>query len=226
MDLQAFLARVAHDLKSPARQMGSIVQLLSSDSELGEDQLQIVEMLKAISEKGVLQVEGLSQFAHGIDVDDSSCSLNFAEVLRSAAKPFDAIKIHGEERLDFVLQYNLQGLKTILREIVSNAVKFAPADVAPELHVSTEISPENGSRVLCFKSPSIGVQHGQVEKLLSPYSRDARAAKTEGHGMGLTVVSYLVDQSGGRVWLQCDEDQFSVYWQLAPQAELDVSSAA
>ena len=226
MDLQAFLARVAHDLKSPARQMGSILQLLTADANFSEEQKQIADMLRVVAEKGVLQVEGLSRFAQCIKNDGSRCSLKIVDVLNQVLKQHKPLAVSGADSLQLDIDFNLQALKVILEEVLSNAVKYCPDGCQPEVQISVDRAADSNAQVICFSSPSIGVQHEQLDKLLAPYARDTRSSAIEGHGMGLCIVSYLVDQSGGKLWLQCDETRFSVYWQLAQSVAQDMSNAA
>ncbi len=225
MELQDFLAKVAHDLKAPARQMNSIVQLLSADGDFSEDQLAVVEMLNATAQKGILQIDGLNYFAQSINVGDNRMLMDFNDVVKSVAERYPSLQIDSSDQERFEIEFNLPALKNILNEILSNSLKFSPKTCVPTLLISVQqnagISP-----LISFSSKSIGVDFDHPKNLLSPFARDAKANQIEGFGMGLTIVDYLVGQAGGDLCLSQKDEYFVVDWRLNHSRELLAREAA
>ncbi len=224
MDLQAFLARTAHDLAAPCRQMNSMAQLLADDPDLTDAQKGLVNMLSDIGNKGVSRVDCLRSFANGIDVGDIEKQFVLSDVLQDMLKEHEGLTLSGADGVQLDLMANREAVAKILSVIADNAVKFTPEGESTELTVSME---QAEATVLRFSSGSIGVSLDDLDKLIAPFTKDPVAESYEGFGMGLTIASYLADQAKGKLSVECGEDKvFTVVWQLANAQLLGAQSEA
>lgn len=224
--LPRLFARVSHDSKRNFRQIKSIFDLLCMDAKFDDSQMELINMISEIAKKGELEFEGLDRFANQIDISESKCELTFSEVLSRVGQESGQVRIAAAENLDFKMLINPHALKSILQEVLSNAEKFSPESVAPSLTVTSSID-SVGIRTVKFSSPSIGVGSYGLHNLWLPYARDSNVAEIEGHGVGLTIVAYLVSQAGGDIALDFnEEDGFILLWRLAENAQSELNQAA
>lgn len=223
--LPKLFARLSHDSKRNFRQINMFFDLLVKESEFDDGQLELINMISSVAKKGESDIAGLDRFSMQIDVGDAVCELMFSEVLQSVARDFENVVITGLDAVNFPISFNPHGLKTILGEVLSNSVKFCPESVSPALNISSSV--DAGARAVKFASPTIGSNGKGVENLWLPFARDPSMKDIEGHGMGLTIVAYLVSQSGGDLQISCnDEEGFIVTWRLAQEAANGHSRAA
>ena len=223
--LPKLFARISHDSKRNFRQINMFFDLLVRESEFDEGQMELINMISGVAKKGEKDFAGLDRFSTQIDVSDAVCELTFSDVLQSMAKGFEGVSMTGLDTVSFPISFNPHGLKTILEEVLSNSVKYCPEGISPALNVSSSV--DGGRRTIKFASPTIGTSSKGISNLWLPFARDPCVKAIEGHGMGLTIVSYLVSQSGGDLTLGCnDEEGFVVTWKLAPEAASSHSKAA
>lgn len=223
--LPKLFARLSHDSKRNFRQINMFFDLLVKESEFDDGQLELINMINSVAKKGDSDIAGLDRFSTQIDVSNAVCELTFSDVLESVARDFEGLSITGLDAVNFPISFNPHGLKAILEEVLSNSVKFCPEAIAPALNISSTV--DAGTRVIKFASPTIGTNTKGIDSLWLPYARDPSMSAIEGHGMGLTIVAYLVSQSGGELQVSCNEDEgFIVAWRLAQEAASGLSKAA
>ncbi|MGB0866464.1 MAG: ATP-binding protein [Granulosicoccaceae bacterium] len=225
--LPKLFARLSHDSIRNFRQIRALFEMLTLDAEFDESQLELVKMINEIAKKGEYGFEGLERFANQIDVGDMECELVFSDVLQSVQREFTDVSVTALDDLDFVLRFNPQALKSILVEVFSNARKYCPERSSAELKVGTSVDARSSIRSIRLSAKSIGAGSYGLESLWLPYARDSNVTHIEGYGVGLTIVAYLVAQSGGEITLDCEESSaFNVSWVLAEPAQLGLDRTA
>lgn len=223
--LPKLFARLSHDSKRNFRQINMFFDLLVKESKFDDGQLELINMISSVAKKGESDIAGLDRFSTQIDVSDAVCEMTFSDVLQSVARDFESVGITGLDAVNFPISFNPHGLKTILEEVLSNSVKFCPESISPALNISSSV--DAGTRVIKLASPTIGTNSKGIDSLWLPFARDPSMKAIEGHGMGLTIVAYLVSQGGGELQISCNEEEgFIVTWKLAQEAASGHSRAA
>lgn len=94
---------------------------------------------------------------------------------------------------------NLQALGRVLRNLLDNAVRHAPAGTAVTVRVDRDGQP----RVQVLDEGP-GFAPDFVDRALQPWARadEARTRSTGGAGLGLAIAAGLVDAHGGRLWVE------------------------
>ena len=88
----------------------------------------------------------------------------------------------------------------VFQNLVSNAVKFTPAERRPEIAVAADS--ENGFVRFSVTDNGIGVAPAEAESVFEMFARSADGASYEGTGIGLAVCARLVGSHGGRLWVE------------------------
>lgn len=93
----------------------------------------------------------------------------------------------------------------IVSNLVSNAVKYIGQEGT--LRLSYQVAESN--LILEIADNGIGIPRSEIEKLFTKFYRasNAQAHQTEGTGLGLYIVKQSVEQLGGTITVQSDENQ-------------------
>jgi signal transduction histidine kinase len=99
----------------------------------------------------------------------------------------------------------------VLVNFVSNAYKYSPSGGSITIHAEVTRNlwdPQGASHVVhCYvKDTGIGMSEEDLAKLFKPYfrSENPKTREQPGTGLGLTITKGLIEQHGGRVWVESE----------------------
>ena len=119
-------------------------------------------------------------------------------------------------------------LQMIFQNILSNSVKYTPDNGNINLEIS--LSDAQGSVVktkekkmnimIKVSDNGYGIPRLNKNKIFTKFFRadNVRAKDTEGTGLGLYIVKGIVDQSGGRIWFESNENKGTTFYITLPIA--------
>jgi two-component system phosphate regulon sensor histidine kinase PhoR len=108
------------------------------------------------------------------------------------------------------ITFSRRKLRSILYNLVSNAIKYKSADRKSEILIKTE--QEKDYILISVKDNGVGVESSKQDSIFSKYFRVEN--KIEGSGIGLYLVKEIVNNSGGKVVLKSQPgkgSEFKVY---------------
>ncbi|HEY4650328.1 MAG TPA: ATP-binding protein, partial [Pontibacter sp.] len=111
--------------------------------------------------------------------------------------------------------YARKNLRSIMYNLVSNAVKYRSEERAPSVRVSTYR--KNDFVVLEIADNGLGIRKEQQHKLFSMFKRLHK--HVEGTGIGLYIVKRIIENNGGRIEVESEYDKgttFRVYFREVP----------
>lgn len=204
-DQMAFLAAASHDLKQPIQALELFLTVLAQrhpedgDSKLIGNIQHILTNLGALVrslmdvaklEQGIVQ-PSLQTFSLNLVLEDIE-----AEIAPFARKCGVAVHFqpHNQDvRSDPVL------LGRIVRNLVSNAIKYTPAGGTVEVFAE----PMAGKTALHIRDTGVGIPAEKLETVFEPFRRLRHPmADGEGSGLGLAIVRRLADLLGHVVSVQ------------------------
>ncbi len=146
-------------------------------------------------------------------------------VAEKAANQFS--KMIAPEEVDFVLDIDTQaachhdkrGLSSILLNLLTNACKYTGDNKKITLKIK-----DGGNRIVIrVKDNGIGIPEKELKKIFDPFYRvDSRLkSKAQGAGLGLAIVSHMVQAHSGIITVDTKEGQGSTFIVSLPQAKKD-----
>lgn len=200
------LARISHDLRSP---LASIIEYahrlqVGSDREdypaiierHARQQLELIDELLEFSRGELEQVEILEApnylYSFLARVTDDARLL--------AERQNNHLVCHIEPRMPPVLRADYPRLRQILMNLLGNAAKFTH-DGGIRFSVSRQPL-DNARRLrLAFsvEDSGIGIDPAELDALQKPFGRGRNARRHEGSGLGLFIVSQLLECMGSRL---------------------------
>ncbi|PTX18961.1 PAS/PAC sensor hybrid histidine kinase [Pontibacter mucosus] len=203
-DLDNFVYTASHDLKAPISNLEGLFSLLKYD--LGSDLEKHQEVLSRI-ENSITRL--------------NSIILDLTDVTRIQHEENKVEQVYLAEMLDEVegnlenliyscnavverdlsgfdqLSYSRKNLRSILFNLVSNAIKYSSPDRRPVVKIRTEL--QGGRYVLQVSDNGLGIDEKYKQKIFSMFRR--LHTHVEGTGMGLYLVKRILDNSGDRIEL-------------------------
>lgn len=201
-----FLRQVSHELKTPLTALREGAELLSDEvvGKLSPDQREIAEILRHNSIKLQRQIEDLLSYG-AIQFHKVALELKPLSIRRVINRVADDQKLAIRARNlkleieadDVTLAADFEKLRAVLDNLVSNAIKFSPANGA----ISVAARSEGTQLVLDVSDEGPGIAPGDRARVFDPFyqGRINAAGLVKGTGIGLSVVKEYVAAHGGSV---------------------------
>lgn len=105
-------------------------------------------------------------------------------------------------------------LQLLFRHLIDNSLKFSGADF-PRIHVAAE---ERGDMwVFSVRDNGIGIAPACYERIFRPFQRLHRREAHPGIGIGLTLCKRIVEQHGGRIWVESEVGRGATFYFSLPK---------
>ena len=219
-----FLASMSHELRTPLNTILGFSELLSEENagSLNEKQKRFVthiqrdahHLLELIND--ILDLSKIEAGRLELHLENFPMAVPAAEVLTSI-RPLAASKsITVDSDLDTALILNADRVrfKEILYNLLSNAIKFTQAGG----RVFVESSSMDGSVGIMVGDTGIGIAPEDQEAIFESFRQASATTKgvREGTGLGLAITKRLVEQHGGKVWLESELGKGSRFYVTFP----------
>ncbi|MEI6886097.1 MAG: PAS domain-containing sensor histidine kinase [Bacteroidota bacterium] len=220
-----FFSIIAHDLKGPFNAILGLSNLLvtqyhSFDPQEIEDTLNTI---KKSSEKAFELVENLLVWASSqtgqIPFDPQV--INLSNIIKGNIALLEPqafrknIRIQTNCPPDLRISGDKQMISTVLRNLVSNAIKFTPGK--GEVHVNVHKS--DGQVTVSVKDTGVGIRQNDIPKLFrvdSKYSTSG-TENEKGTGLGLILCKEFIERHKGIIWAESTEGKGSTFNFSIPQ---------
>jgi len=125
-----------------------------------------------------------------------------------------SINIKNEIPGNIIVNADKDMLTTIMRNLISNAIKFTPkeGEITIKAHLITNENKQNYVQI-SVKDSGIGIAKEKLARLFI-LSEDVSTKGTEGEagtGLGLTLCKEFVEKHGGKIWVESEERQGSTF---------------
>jgi PAS domain S-box-containing protein len=203
-----FLSAAAHELRSPLTSIQGYSELLLVREDLPADDrkdclLHINRQAKNLARlvDYLLDVTSMETEA-GFPLHRTACRIDniireTVEEIRSEA-PTHPIEISVPEK-PVMLMADERRLRAVLANLLGNAVKFSPERGL--IHVACEAVDDAWE--VSVEDSGIGMEPEQVDKVFDKFYRgDTSDTGLPGAGIGMTLVKYVVEAHGGRLWVE------------------------
>jgi len=215
---------LSHDLRSPFATILNYLQLLNERFDIFDDikKKEIINIVYETSKSSLNLIENLLEWVRSdsdkIQVKKLKVEINGflkqqLDVFENSAKLKNiTFELSGEKNLMINTDLNL--LSTIIRNLVSNAVKFSHKNSA----VYIDYNKVDNMIVFSIKDTGIGMNQEQINNLFSvSHSFSRRGTSGErGTGFGLKIVKEYINKLGGRIWVTSEENRGTTFYFSLP----------
>ena len=107
----------------------------------------------------------------------------------------------------------------LFQNLISNSIKFKQPDLNPLIEIQYE--ERNHSHHLFVKDNGIGIAKEDCARVFNIFERLHSKAEFEGTGIGLATCKKIVDNLGGKIWVEPGEKEGTVFQILIPRTNLN-----
>jgi two-component system, chemotaxis family, CheB/CheR fusion protein len=213
-DLNNFVYGASHDLNAPILNIEMVLEMLNDKMDLNDPEvsnlsgmlnktiLNFKEIIKDMAALGTLESE-MQNEGHSEDI-----GLLFGEIIDTLApKVKQANVIIQSDFQQKKVRFPKKNLRSILLNLMTNAIKFSSADRQPEISITTE-AVENYI-LLKVRDNGIGMEKAKIDYVFQMYQRINK--DVEGQGIGLYLVRKIVDASGGKIEVESKKGAGSTF---------------
>ena len=226
---ELLLDTITHDIKNPILAMGLTITFLKRQPDQNENKL--LTLLENLDSS----LTGIKTIIEGL-IDTRWTGQRF----RAAEELLDIQNILEDVRLSIAPQLVESGailiediqvseltfvrrkLRSVIYNLISNAIKYTPVDRKPEILISTY--KENDQVVIAVKDNGIGISKKDQEHIFDKFKRITKTV--EGTGVGLYLVNTIITSAGGSIEIESEPGQgstFKIFLKMEEKPEKEAS---
>ncbi len=218
----SFLASMSHEIRTPMNGVIGITNLLS-ETTLSSEQREYVEIVRTSGENLLTIINDILDFAKiesgKLDLEEIEFTLS-----KSIEETLDLLSFLATHKGLALLYYiepdvpqniitDETRLRQILLNLAGNAIKFTSVGEV-YIHVQKVKSSDSKTRLqFAIHDTGMGIPQDKQESLFTAFSQvDASTTrKYGGTGLGLAIASRLCKLMGGKIWVESEEGNGSVF---------------
>jgi signal transduction histidine kinase len=221
-----FFSIIGHDLKGPLNSLTSFSGLLMNHTDrLSKEEIQMLAKDFDKSLKNLLTLlNNLLEWSRSQtgniefnpETFDITSLLKENKELLGAQAQNKKISVLEELNGGMFVKAHRQSLNTVVRNLISNAIKFTPDGGLIKL----SLKQTNGHVQVSIADTGVGMDAEVLGKL---FRLDAKhttkgTANEKGTGLGLILCKDFVEKNGGKLWVESEEGKGSLFCFTVPSA--------
>ncbi len=212
-DHETFIYSVSHDLNGPIKNLISLVDLFKSSisDEIKEDTMNYLKHIQDSAHSLRDIIKELTDITKiGTEVSDHADTVNIEQILEDVKLTLknQIYESHAKITTNILvpeIQFSKKNLRSILYNLIFNAINFSKTDITAEIHIKTEEAEE--LTLLSVKDNGIGIEPEKLKDIFSKFTRLNQ--RIEGSGLGLFIINKMITNQGGRIEVESEVDSFT-----------------
>ena len=234
-----FIDNLSHELRTPLTTVSLLAETLQREAEGVGDAIpakmrdriakievetgHLVQMVNELLDLSRIEGGGTLQMADGVDMS------------RLAADSAERLRLFGERQgVTFRIETppglppirgDAARLGQVVVNLVHNAVKFSPD--GGEITIRTSV--DDGQVVTSVEDHGIGIPRSARDRVFERFYKvdraRLRAEAGGGTGLGLAISRHVVEQHGGRIWVESEDGVGSMFSFALPITDRPAASA-
>ncbi len=212
-----FLANMSHELRTPLNAINGFSEIMAGElfGPLGEkykgyaaDILKSGQHLLSLINDilDMAKIEAGKMTLHYEAVSLKEVCEDAVRLMRGKAQEAGlTLAIEGDDVPD--IEADHRGVKQVLLNLISNAVKFTPEGGSITLTLNGFTGPEGEARVrVACADTGIGIAPEDLTRLARPFEQveGQHSKTTQGTGLGLALTKSLIEMHGGRLMMESE----------------------
>ena len=215
---------IAHDLRSPMASIRMVLNLVvasASPETVGEEIYNLLDQANRESEEVHDLLDNLLKWTKSqtgrLNVVKQELELN--DIIPGVVEIFDTIAATKHIKLELKsesdslkVEADNDMLKTVVRNFLSNAIKFSPADSTIEITMTKE----NEFAKVSVRDHGVGIASDRLDSIFHKGETTYGTGGEEGSGLGLQLCQDFARKNGGDCTVESVEGEGSTFSVLIP----------
>jgi len=220
-----FVSLASHQLRTPLSAIRWYSEMLLSKyvGELNEKQHQYVKEIYAGNLRMVelvnalLNVSRIDLGTFAIEPEDLNlfelCDSVLSELTPQITEKKQSVNRIFDEKVG-LYKGDRKLLRIVFQNFLSNSVKYTQ----PEGQITVEVARRDPDLLIRVADNGYGIPKAQHVKIFEKLFRadNVRQKDTEGTGLGMYIVKAIVEQSGGKIWFDSEENKGTTFYVTLP----------
>lgn len=214
VDLDNFIYTASHDLKSPISNIEGLLNVLNdtlpNDCKETENIIPLFNMFNEAISRLKCTIQDLTEITKvQKNQEDDVKVINICKLiedikvdLRQELATSKAI-INTTNIICTEVKFSKVNLKSILYNLLGNAIKYRSPERQLEIEVSSAKVP--GFTIITIKDNGLGIKKENHNKIFTMFKRFHN--HVEGTGIGLYIVKRILDNTGGKIEVESEEGE-------------------
>jgi len=219
-ELRQFAYAVSHDLREPLRMIASYSQLLDRRyaNQLDDDGREFVAFIVDAVHRMEQLLGDLLSYSHQFRPLEAAPGLIDPEVvLQGVLLAIEKEIQQSNARVAYEplpkINFDFGRLTQLFRQLITNSIKFRGAE-PPQIHI-TAMAAEHET-TFSFRDNGVGIDPRYHEHIFGIFRR-LHGRESPGTGIGLAICKRIVEQHGGRIWVESEAGKGSIFRFSVPQ---------
>lgn len=227
-ELKQFAYIASHDMREPLRSIGAFSSLLQrrQGAKLDDSGKEYLSFIREAVDRMSALLNDLLDYSK-INSQQATEWIDMKGIIQTVKSNLNhqltttkgeiVVQRKGIPYLDAVPTQMMQ----LFQNLISNSLKFRKPDVDPVVQVAGFA--HDGGHVITIRDNGIGIDPKYKEKVFGMFSRLNNKEQFEGTGIGLATCKKIVQQHGGKIWVESEEGEGSTFFIWMPKKRVTFS---
>jgi signal transduction histidine kinase len=202
-ELESFAYIISHDLKTPLRGIASLADWLVTDykDKLDDTGKEYLDLLKGRVLRLEALIDGVLEYSRAGRTDVEITQVEFEAIIKEAIEMVASksnVKTHVDTQLP-VLQASKIAMMQVFTNLIGNAIMHNDKE---NIEINIGCIDKGSEWWFYIKDNGPGIQEEFHEKVFKIFQTLKTKDEMNSTGIGLSVVKKIIDNSGGRIWIE------------------------
>ncbi|MCS7083063.1 MAG: ATP-binding protein [Bacteroidetes bacterium] len=222
-ELDDFTYIVSHDLQTPLRNILGFISLLGEEQieRLDEHGRELLELIKQSAQRMSRLITDLLELSRIGRTQAPFMEVNLEELVRTLVQEDFPQALAKERPFEIDILTPLPTvwgdplrLRQVLHNLITNGLKY---NRSPLPRVQIGASESENEYIVYVRDNGIGIDPKHHERIFKIFQRLHPQEEFEGTGAGLTICRKIVEQHGGRIWVESALGEGATFYFTLPK---------
>ncbi len=213
--IQSFISDMSHQMKTPLAGVSMYTDLLLEGNTTAVEQQEFLSRIKAGTEKLQWMMDSLvklSRLEIGV-IELAPVPVNIKQTISdSISSVYGAaanknVSIKSAHFEDVPLLHDRKWTSEALTNILENAIKYSP----PDSQIDIAVDPLPIYTKITVTDYGIGIAPSEWNSIFKRFYRGQNAQGVDGAGLGLYLVSLILEKQGGYILVDSKPEQYTTF---------------
>ena len=223
--LKKFAHIASHDLQEPLRKIKQFGDLLTTEfrDKLDGDAIFYLDVMRDSSDRMRRLIKDILNFSRSMNATFSRTRLDLVEIAQEVLAELDVAIRESLAVVSFgelpVLWGDRTAAQLLMRNLISNSLKYRRSHVAPLIAVTGDWSAE-GDFLMRFKDNGCGIDARYIGTIFDPFTRLHTRAEIDGSGIGLAICKSVCERQNWRISVESRVNEGAEFIVAIPAADV------